>query len=118
MRHNYDIILVLQEKLLLEMTKASKEGVLQSLSTKGIRSKRCRTSPVKNNDVIVPPGSDDEDAKVDLLCRRKLFLKKARKVAIVRRTNWRMLLDSLHRPGYSLLKVKELKRVESRVFQF
>lgn len=118
MRHNCDIILVLQEKLLLEMTKASKEGVLQILSTRGIRSKRCRTSHVKNNDVIVPPGSDDEDAKGDLLCRRKLFLKKARKVAIARRTNWRMLLDSLHRPGYSLLKVKELKRVESRVFQF
>lgn len=59
------------------MTKARKEGILQSLSTKGIRSKRCRTSPVKNNDVIVPPGSDDEDAKVDLLCRRKLFLKKS-----------------------------------------
>ena len=28
-------------------------------------------------DVIVPPDRDDEDAKVDLLCRRKLFFKKS-----------------------------------------
>ena len=61
---------------------------------------------MKNIDVIVPPDSDDEDAKVDLLCRRKLFLKKARKVASARRRKGRMLLEALDRPGCSQLQVR------------
>ena len=62
--------------------------------------------------MIVPPDSDDDDAKVDLLCRtRKLFLKKAWKVASARcRKGW-MLLEALDRPGCSQLQVKELKKL-------
>ena len=91
------------------MKKANKEGTLNS--AEDIRSRRYKISPVKNREVIVPPDSDDEEAKTDLLCRRKSFLKKARKVASDRRTKGRILLEALDRPGCIQLPVKELKKL-------
>ena len=66
---------------------------------------------MKNLEVIVPPDSDDEEAKTDLLRRRKSFLKKAWKGASDRRTKGRILLEALDRPGCSQLQVKELKKL-------
>ena len=100
---------MLQEKRDLEMKKANKEGTLNS--AEDIRSRRYRISPVKNREVILPPHSDDEEAKTDLLQRRKSFLKKARKVASDRRTKGRILLEALDRPGSSQRPVKELKKL-------
>ncbi len=44
----------------------------------GMTSKKRRNTikPVDNKLVNVPPDSDDEDAKKDLLFRRRLFLKR------------------------------------------
>ena len=41
------------------MKKASKEGIL---SADDIRSRRYRIFPVKTNEVLIPPDSDDEKA--------------------------------------------------------
>ena len=100
---------MLQEKRDLEMKNANKEGILNS--AEDIRSRRYRISPVKNQEVIVPPDSDDEEAKTELLRRRKSFLKKTRKVASDRRTKGCILLEALDRPGCSQLQVKELKKL-------
>lgn len=100
---------MLQEKRDLEIKNAIKEGILNS--DEDVRSRRYRISPVKNREVIVPPDSDDEEAKTELLHRRKSFLKKARKVASDRRTKGRILLEALDRPGCSQLQVKELKKL-------
>ena len=45
------------------MKNASKEAII---STEDIRSRTYRIFPVTNREVIVPPDSDDEEAKVDL----------------------------------------------------
>lgn len=90
------------------MKKASKEAII---STEHIRSRTYRIFPVTNREVIVPPDSDDEEAKVDLICRRKLFLKKAWKVESVRCTKGRMLPEALNRPGCSQLQGKEFKKL-------
>ena len=47
------------------MKNANKEGILNS--AEDIRSRRYRISPWKNREVIVPPDSDDEEAKTELL---------------------------------------------------
>ena len=66
---------------------------------------------MKSKAVAVPPDSDDEDAKRDLLCRRKLFLKKARKVASARQAKARLLLEAVERPGGSHLQVRDLLKL-------
>ena len=99
----------MQEKCDLEMKKANKGGILNF--PEDIRSRRYRISPLEKREVIVRPDSDDEEAKTDLLRRRKLFLKKAWKVASVRGTKGHMLLEALDRPGCSQLQVKELKKL-------
>ena len=92
-----------------EMKNANKEGILNS--AEDIRSRRYRISPVKNQEVIVPPDSDDEEAKTELLRQRKSFLKKAWKVASDMCTKGHILLEALDRPGCSQLQVNELKKL-------
>ena len=93
------------------MDKANRQGALNGLSTEEIFERRERISPVKSKAVAVPPDSDDEDAKRDLLCRRKLFLKNARKVASARRAKARLLLEAVERPGGSHLQVTDLLKL-------
>ena len=66
---------------------------------------------MKNQEVIVPPDSDDEEAKTELLRQRKSFLKKAWKVASDMCTKGHILLEALDRPGCSQLQVNELKKL-------
>ena len=51
------------------------------------------------------------DCEKDLLCRRRLFLKKARSVASSRRAKGRVLLEALERPGSSQLHDSELLKL-------
>ena len=92
------------------MAKAKKEGALEGLSKEEITKKRATIPPVPNQQIQVP-DSDDEDYKKDLLCRRRLFLKKARSVASNRRAKGRTLLEALERPGSSQLHVSELLKL-------
>ena len=58
------------------MEKAKREGLLMGMSKGDIQKKRNTIKPVDNKSVNIPPDSDDEDAKQDLLFRRRLFLKR------------------------------------------
>ena len=92
------------------MAKAKKEGGLEGLTKEEIAQKRAMIPPVPNQHIQVH-DSDDEDYQKDLLCRRRLFLKKARSVASNCRAKERVLLEALERPGSSqlpyLLKLAE-----------
>ena len=90
------------------MDKANRQGALNGLSREEIFERREWISPVKSKAVAVPPDSDDEDSKRDLLFRRKLFLKNARKVASARQAKGRLLLEAVERPGGSHLQVRDL----------
>ena len=68
-----------------------------------ISKKSSEISPVPIKAVIPPPDSDYEDYKSGLICRRRLFLKKARMVTGERRAKRRALLKALERPGISQL---------------
>ena len=83
---------------------------MEGLSKKEITKKRAAIPPVPSQQIQVP-DSDDEDYKKDLLCRRRLFLKKARSVASNRRAKGRALLEALERPGSSQLHVSELLKL-------
>lgn len=93
------------------MEKAKKEGLLIGMSKGDIQKKRNTIKPVDNKSVNIPPDSDDEDAKQDLLFRRRLFLKKARSVASSRRVRGRLLLEAVERPGSSQLHVSNLLKL-------
>ena len=80
---------------------------MKGLSKEEIAKKRATIPPVANRDVQIH-DSDDEEYKKDLLCRRRLFLKKARSVASNRRAKGRVLLEALERPGSGQLHVSEL----------
>ena len=75
------------------MAKAKKEGGLEGLTKEEIAQKRAMIPPVPNQHIQVH-DSDDEDYQKDLLCRRRLFLKKARSVASNRRAKGRVLLEA------------------------
>ena len=66
-----------------------------------IAKKRSEISSVPTKAVIPPLNSDDEDSKSGLICRRRLFLKKAQMVTGERRAKGRALLEALERPGIS-----------------
>ena len=99
-----------QEKRDKEMAKTKKEGVLEGLTKEEIAQKRAMIPPVPNQHIQVH-DSDDEDYQKDLLCRRRLFLKKARSVASNRRAKGRVLLEALERPGSSQLHVSALLKL-------
>ncbi|KAL9962035.1 hypothetical protein ACROYT_G031097 [Oculina patagonica] len=95
------------EKRDMAMGEAMREGLLEGMTKADIQKKRKEIKPVENTLVNVP-DSDDEDAKKDLLLRRRLFLKKARSVASSRRVRGRLLLEAVERPGSSQLQVSNL----------
>lgn len=107
---SFILVITFQEKRDKEMAKAKKEGALEGLSKEDITKKRATIPPVPNQQIQVP-DSDDEEYKNDLLCRRWLFLKKARSVASNRRAKGRTLLEALERPGSSQLHVSELLKL-------
>ena len=73
-----------------------------------LKKKRSEISPVPIKAVIPPPDSDYKDYKSGLICRRRLFLKKARMVTVERRAKGRALLKALERPGISQFQVQEV----------
>lgn len=79
---------------------------MKGFSKKEIAKKRATIPPVANRDVQIH-DSDDEEYKKDLLCRRSLFLKKARSVASNHRAKRRLLLEALEKP----LPVSELLKL-------
>ena len=93
---SFILVITFQEKRDKEMAKAKKEGALEGLSKEEITKKRVTIPPVPNQQIQVP-DSDDEDYKKDLLCWRRLFLKKARSVASNRRAKGRALLGALEK---------------------
>ena len=73
---SFILVITFQEKRDKEMAKPKKEGALEGLSKEDITKKRATIPPVPNQQIQVP-DSDDEEYKNDLLCRRRLFLKKS-----------------------------------------
>ena len=83
---------------------------MEGCSKEEIAKKRATIPPVPNRDVQIH-DSDDDEYKKDLLCRRRLYLKKARSVASNRRAKGRVLLEALERPGSGQLHVSELLKL-------
>ena len=81
---------------------------MDSRNKRDITQKRLEIPPVPTKDVVPPAESDDEDNERDLQCRRRLFLKKARRAASEKRAKGRALLEALERPGISHLQVQEV----------
>ena len=92
------------------MAKAKNDGMLEGFSKDEIAKRRATIPPVANQDVQIH-DSDDEDHKKDLLCRRRLYLKKARSVASNRRAKGRVLFEAIERPGSGQLHVSELLKL-------
>ena len=78
--------------------------------SKEIAKKQATIPPVANQDVQIH-DSDDEEYKKDLLCRRRLFLIKARSVGSNCRAKGWVLLEALEGPGGSQLHVSELLKL-------
>ena len=81
---------------------------MDSRNKRDITQKMLEIPPVPTKDVVPPAESDHEDNERDLQCRRRLFLKKARRVASEKRAKGRALLEALERPGISHLQVQEV----------
>jgi len=89
------------------MKRQKANGLLDGLSNNEIDEQRLNIAPVDNS-LLTVVDSDDEDARWDLLFRRRLFSKQVRSVAANRHTKGQMALEALERPGVGQLHVSDL----------